>query len=1000
MRYFRKNNNVVLLLLLLLLSLISCSEQSWEDNTKMNGYITVRSLNSPDNFSEGGADDIVSSFRILAFDAATGACRSNELYVGAALADATLSHPILLGKYDFIFLANEPSSTVIKTQLENITEYNDIRAIAYPATAFDSDTHIPMIAENKDVEVLPDGKIKVNDSELTVLEVNFRRLAARVDVLLKSVVDLGNVSTGVFKGVSFSNLPDRVPLLWGLPSDPIGNSWVYADPDPAYAGTGVGRNVTRKFTLADDTGYFNVDPSLLSNEEKAEGLVWAATVNRVIIPSSYFSDKSTETNGILFTVNLVDQYSPSCRLKILDDPDYTLPANARLELIGIIKEPLEMNIKASEWTKNNSNWNIGGEKALNVSHTSAGITDLNGIRISFSSTMPKVRILEQVLKDGTTLMETNTVFNDLAVTGTSNETTRFSYNPQTGNGYMDVIVDGGRNTLAVGAQSGVYTLVLSAEDENGNAAIQREIKITVTQNGMRFMHTDWRGNTQYTGIFFRNDEMGERIITGQHVLDKEWTVQVPVEYQDLIVVSSTPSFDPGVGTESPGKAEAYPVVPNAYKNEDGTKVTGKGRIYFRMGMKSKNPNVLQVDGTKKPRYGTVQLDFFTLNSSNAVVSAKHTFFIRQGEDPDYLYETGDIIEQTSAVNAQFQPLVGQARNAAARFSPYNLTAKDFKDETGINDAAAFVRLDYKSGAFVDYPSQSGAFFQWGLRLTDDASINNGISPFYRRAFNPYGNVKNATAWISSKGYNKALILAGGITFWNVMWGAPVAAGVEKHEDVFETCPPGYHRPSDGPVTSIATNGPTPSLSSPTSDHSDQIADSEWRVSLFTNPFSGDANSNADVNTIWGTGYGTYPPAGGRSDIVNTYKSFYADGYFDRRPILSTGQGSGYGVSLNTPRVAYVGLLFVNPDTKASLFFPHTGRISNDWADLQSRGNTGYYWSSSAAPIRAGDDYIEASPGTADRRISNGAWAIEIQYNWLMFRNTYADFGAAIRCVKD
>lgn len=64
----------------------------------------------------------------------------------------------------------------------------------------------------------------------------------------------------------------------------------------------------------------------------------------------------------------------------------------------------------------------------------------------------------------------------------------------------------------------------------------------------------------------------------------------------------------------------------------------------------------------------------------------------------------------------------------------------------------------------------------------------------------------------------------------------MAAGVEKHEDVFETCPPGYHRPSDGPVTSIATNGPTPSLSSPTSDHSDQIADSEWRVSLFTNPF--------------------------------------------------------------------------------------------------------------------------------------------------------------------
>lgn len=1000
MRNFRQNNIGILFVLFLLLSLTSCTEQVWEDTATGSGHITVRSLNNPDNFSEGGMDDIISSLRILAFDAATGTCKSNELYVGTALANSTLTHPMLLGKYNFIFLANEPSSTTVKSQLEAIATYDDIKLIAYPSTAFDSDTHIPMIAENEDVEVLSAGQLKVGGSDLSVLTVKFRRLAARVDVLLKSTINLGTASVGIFKGVSFSNLTDKVPLVWGLPSDPIGNSWVYADPNLSYTGTSVGRGVVRKLTVADDADYFDIDPSLLSAEDRNDGLVWAATVKRVIIPSSYFQVKSTDTNGILFTVNLVDQYSPSCRLKILSDPDYSLPANARLELTGIIKEPLEMNIKASEWTKENSDWDIGGEKVLNVSHTSAHITDLNGVRISFNSTMPRVKVLDTVLKNGVTSMATNTVFNDLAVTNSSNSTSRFSYNTQTGNGYMDIIADGGRGTLAAGNQSGTYTLVLSAEDNNGNAVLQREITITITQNGTRFAITDWRGNNQYAGVFFRNNQMGERIITGQHVLDREWTAEVPQEYRNFITISSTPSFDPGAGTESPGKAEEYPVTPNGYKNEDGTKITGKGRIYFRIGMKSANPAVLQADGTKKPRYGTVQLNFSTVNStSGEVVNAKQTIFVRQGEDPDYLYGTGDAIGQASNVDVKYQPLVGKSRSAAARFSPYNLTAKAFKDETGANDGNAFIRLDLKGGAFVDYPSQGGAFFQWGLRLTKNASTNNKISPFYRRAFNPYGDVMNSTAWISTKGYNKTVMLDGGVSLWYVMWGAAVEAGVSPHKDVFETCPEGYHRPSDGPISTIATNGPTPSMTSPTYDGRSEIASSEWRVSLFTNPFSGDSNSNSDLDTLWGTDLGTYPPSAGRSAIANIYRSFYADGYFDRRPILPTGFSSGYGVSLNTARVAYVGLLFVNPTTKASLFFPHTGRIGNDKADYQSKGSTGYYWSSSAAPIRSGDEYVRANPAT-DRRITDGAWCFEVQYSWLMSRNTYADYGAAIRCVKD
>ena len=91
-----------------------------------------------------------------------------------------------------------------------------------------------------------------------------------------------NIKRKKIKGVTFSNLPDKVPLVWGLPSSPMGSSWVYAEPDLNYTETAVTRNTVRKFTLANDGSYFNIDPSLLSQEEINNGLVWAASVSRVI----------------------------------------------------------------------------------------------------------------------------------------------------------------------------------------------------------------------------------------------------------------------------------------------------------------------------------------------------------------------------------------------------------------------------------------------------------------------------------------------------------------------------------------------------------------------------------------------------------------------------------------------------------------------------------------------------------------------------------------------
>ena len=53
---------------------------------------------------------------------------------------------------------------------------------------------------------------------------------------------------------------------------------------------------------------------------------------------------------------------------------------------------------------------------------------------------------------------------------------------------------------------------MSAEDEDGGS-LQREIKVHASQHGKRFEFNPY--GTGYIGAFFRNDEQGERIITGQ-----------------------------------------------------------------------------------------------------------------------------------------------------------------------------------------------------------------------------------------------------------------------------------------------------------------------------------------------------------------------------------------------------------------------------------------------------------------------------------------------------
>ena len=666
-------------------------------------------------------------------------------------------------------------------------------------------------------------------------------------------------------------------------------------------------------------------------------------------------------------------------------------------------------IQPSPWIDDGDDWEISGVRVLNVSHIQAKMTDMNGVRISFWSNMPVVKVLGIVKKEGeANERATNTVFNCLAVDDNNPDPYRFFYDSASGSGYMDLLVDG-TNTTGFGTHdrtenmSGTYTLTLSAaEDTNGKNALQRKIKVTVTQEGLRFVHNPTANqHGLFNAAFFKHNQKGERIITGQHRLDQTWSVSVPVAYQNWLVVSATPSFDPNIGTESPGDAEHYPVTLNPYRGEDGTSISGlTGRIYFRIGVKENADFVPTKES--EPKFGYINLSYYPGWRTTMKI------YIRQGEAGAYIYAPGDAIsgtvwgawnggtDITTHVREDMRLLSTNARRGAAKFSALNLTSERLAGNTNPD----YENVNVKGARFVDFPSQAGAFFQWAVDLKGTTS---GMTDYYRRAFNP----------------SKSYLVSGfpwGYGEFPIMWDGDVSANIPAYKEQFEVCPPGYRRPTDGYTDKISYNGyydylPDEGTTGTATNYKDQIEYSELRVSLFNVPFAGNAASSADYATAFttpfggtgNTGPGTYPYGANkdmlaRKQLKGTTYTFYSDGFFDRRPIKEASNGN-YGVSLGNSNVAYQGVLYFNPDsgTNASVFFPSAGRLNNTSGALESRGSTGYYWSASVGPPYMRSE-LQNPP--YDRRIRYGAWSLESAYNSHNFRLSYQGFAQSIRCVKE
>jgi hypothetical protein len=196
------------------------------------------------------------------------------------------------------------------------------------------------------------------------------------------------------------------------------------------------------------------------------------------------------------------------------------------------------------------------------------------------------------------------------------------------------------------------------------------------------------------------------------------------------------------------------------------------------------------------------------------------------------------------------------------------------------------------GIFTDYPTKAGAFFQWAC---DGNLYNNNQGR--RWAWDPYtaNNPGGMSGWPADG-------------FWDAL------------KATHETCPAGYRRINDGSISGNETNA--------------NIANSEIRQSLMQKPVTG---------------------AGYTSDKSNSIEGYYADGFFDRRQIVSSANGVALStVSAGTRNVAYIGRLFFNPNagsdrSNASLFFPYAGyRDGGDDGKLTGAGGIdGGYWTASA-----------------------------------------------------
>lgn len=278
--------------------------------------------------------------------------------------------------------------------------------------------------------------------------------------------------------------------------------------------------------------------------------------------------------------------------------------------------------------------------------------------------------------------------------------------------------------------------------------------ITITQNSMSYIPSSRKS---YAGAFWRCDQVGERLIhidceigdwnAYVYKMDSQW------EEGDIVLDGSSFAWPPT--TVSTGE-DTPPVESTATSISGNT--SSSSSMYFRVGLK----NTYTPTSTYPARYAMIAITWDEGKSAQF-------FFVRQGEDPDYLMRPTDIYGSTQswASGPTWRPL-------ANKVSPFNLTADT------LNMQCNRARTGNNPSRFTEYPTQTGALFQWA----------NATYPRYA-----YSPTQNADPWnyTSPSGY------------WSTLQAEHESAPIDYPLTYGGTV--NFRRPSDGSITGPAASTP-------------------------------------------------------------------------------------------------------------------------------------------------------------------------------------------------
>lgn len=187
----------------------------------------------------------------------------------------------------------------------------------------------------------------------------------------------------------------------------------------------------------------------------------------------------------------------------------------------------------------------------------------------------------------------------------------------------------------------------------------------------------------YVGSFHRNNERGARYISGFNT--GAWTARILHGMDWIKIDDHDIDYGDNITTEpNPVRGGYYKEVQEVF----GGAVSGNGNIKFRVGTKSTlNPG-------DTPRYGLIVISRGTGSTAGGAM-----FFVRQGEEPDFLYRDKDPRSAGSGSNIQ----TGRANTK--KFSNFNIVAPGTVSNGG-------AELNANGATWVSHPSKIGDFFQW------------------------------------------------------------------------------------------------------------------------------------------------------------------------------------------------------------------------------------------------------------------------------------------------